>query len=63
MKEKIVKVPAELYDDILDSIYTMMFYADDGIVSRGNPDYQEYFESIDKAKEVLEKGRDYINRG
>ena len=43
----------ELLERIIDSLYDMTNYADDGIVSRNDPDFKDFYDRVDKARELL----------
>lgn len=43
----------ELLERIIDSLYDMTNYADDGIVSRYDPDFKDFYDRVDKARELL----------
>lgn len=43
----------ELLERIIDSLSSMIYYADDGIISRGDPNFKDFFEELDKARELL----------
>lgn len=43
----------ELLGRIIDSLSSMIDYADDGIISRGDPNFKDFFEELDKANDLL----------
>ena len=43
----------ELLERIIDSLSSMIDYADDGIISRGDPNFKDFFEELDKANDLL----------
>lgn len=45
----------ELLGKVIDSLYEITNYADDGQVSRYDKDYKEFYNAIDNARELLEK--------
>ena len=42
----------------LEALETMTNYADDGIVSRNDPDYQEFYNDIDNARKIIKTLRE-----
>ena len=53
----------DLLDRVGDALYSMIGYADDGIISRGDPNYKDFFNDIDMAYHILdelESTKDYI---
>lgn len=49
--------------EITDSLTQMRDYADDGMLDRDDPDYQDFFEALDNADAVLEKLNRIIEEG
>ena len=45
----------ELLDRVGDALYSMIDYADDGIISRGDPNYKDFFNDIDMAYQILDE--------
>ncbi len=45
----------DLLNEISDSLYKMIDYADDGTLSRYDKNYETFFKDLDKANEILEK--------
>jgi len=44
--------------EALEALETMTNYADDGIVSRNDPDYQEFYNDIDNARKIIKTLRE-----
>ena len=55
-----VNIDIELLNDLIDSLSEMIGYADDGIISRGDPEYKDFFDAIDKANEVCRKANEVL---
>ena len=51
----------ELINDIIDSLSTMIDYADDGVISRETSGYEHFFKDIDKARALLDELNDMVN--
>lgn len=45
----------DFLERIYDSLSEMIGYADDGMISRNDPEFSEFFASVDTAREVLEE--------
>lgn len=45
----------ELLDEVIESLANMIYYADDGAVSRMDPDFQEFYDKVDKARALLKR--------
>lgn len=43
----------ELLEKIINSLSEMINYADDGMVSRDDPDFEEFYEKVDNANKLL----------
>lgn len=43
----------ELLESIIDSLYYMIDYADDGVASRQDPNFKDFYDKVDKARELL----------
>lgn len=43
----------ELLEKIIDSLSEMINYVNDGMVSRDDPDFKEFYEKVDNANELL----------
>lgn len=50
----------ELFERIIDSLYYMTDYADDGVVSRQDPDFKDFYDRVDKARELLNELNDML---
>lgn len=59
MKE--ITITVELFDKLLDSLESMTGYADDGIISRGDPDYKDFFEAIDESYRIMDEAANVRN--
>ena len=55
MENKKVVVDFDLLSDVIDSLSSMIDYADDGLVSRYDKNFKDFFEDVDFARENLEK--------
>ena len=45
----------DMLEKIMNSLDTMINYADDGMVDRDDPDFDFFYGKVDEAREVLEK--------
>lgn len=59
--ELMVNIPLPLIYDLTDSLASMTNYADDGMLNRDDPDYKDFFEAVDKARETLEQTNKYVD--
>ena len=59
MKE--ITISVELFDKMVDSLESMTGYADDGIISRGDPDYKDFFEAIDESYRIIDEAANVRN--
>ena len=50
-----IEVKKEFLENLYDSLADMTNYADDGGLNRNDSDYKEFFESVDNARNMLEK--------
>lgn len=53
----------ELFERIIDSLYYMIDYADDGNVSRQDPNFKEFYDKVDKARELLTELNNMLESG
>jgi len=44
-----ITIPKDVLQKLVSSLDTMIGYADDGALDRGDPDYEEFFNDIDSA--------------
>ena len=54
MRNKI-KISKKLLGEIIDSLGSMIDYADDGSLDRRDEDFSYFFKEVDNANELLEK--------
>lgn len=59
--ELMVSMPLSLINDLTDSLASMTDYADDGMLNRNDPEYKDFFEAVDKARETLEQSNKYVD--
>lgn len=52
---EMIIVDKELIENALVSLDSMIGYADDGMLSRNDPTYADFFKDIDEAKEAWRK--------
>ena len=50
-----INITIDFLEDILHSLESMKYYADDGIVSRNDPDFKEFYNEVDQAQVVIDK--------
>ena len=43
----------ELFKRLVSSLESMTDYADDGQVSRNDPDFKEFYDAVDEARDVI----------
>ena len=55
MKLEELKMNKEFLEKVAECLSNMIDYVDDGVISRGNPDFKTFFDDIDEAKEILNK--------
>lgn len=48
-------ISKEMLGKIMDSLSSMIDYADDGSIPRDDEDYKDFFESVDNACDILDK--------
>lgn len=56
-----ININIDLLENVLDSLIDMTNYADDGVVSRYDPEFKEFYEKVDKARELITKLNDELN--
>lgn len=57
MKE--ITISVELFDKMLNALEVMTGYADDGIISRGDPNYKDFFEALDESYRIINEAANY----
>ena len=53
MKE--ITISVELFNKMLESLESMTGYADDGVISRGDPNYKDFFEALDESYRIIDE--------
>lgn len=48
-------VDTALLAEIITSLENMIDYADDGMIDRNDPDFTQFFEEVDRARNLLDK--------
>jgi hypothetical protein len=48
-------ISKDMLGKIIDSLSSMINYADDGAIPRDDEDYKDFFESVDEACDILDK--------
>lgn len=48
-------VDTALLAEIITSLGNMIDYADDGMIDRNDPDFTQFFEEVDRARNLLDK--------
>lgn len=54
-EEEMIQIPSTLLATVIDSLDTVVDYADDGNLNRDDPDFSDFFEAIDKARNLSQE--------
>lgn len=50
-----IEVDEEFLFDLSTALQSMTNYADDGMLNRNDPEFKEFFDEVDRAREILTK--------
>lgn len=54
-EEEMIQIPSTLLATVVDSLDTVTDYADDGNLDRDDPDFSDFFEAIDRARNLSQE--------
>ena len=58
-----IEVSRDFLYAVSDALDTMIGYADDGVISRGDPDFKQFFDELDKAYNISNKLENLLMSG
>lgn len=57
-----ITINKELFYRLLTSLESMTNYADDGQVSRYDPDFKDFYNAVDEARDIINKAYEIIEK-